>query len=93
MGHLLSPLAERGSLLGQGLSGGVLSVKAKVRDLLSEMKKKMLPSGRWRTVTASGFALRADEPGYVDYSEFDDETSRFGLRAVDPWRPLTQGRR
>jgi len=53
MAHLLSPLAERGSLLGQALSGGVLSVKAKVRDLLSEMKKKMLPSGRWKTVAPS----------------------------------------
>jgi hypothetical protein len=36
-------------------------VKAKVGDLLSEMKKKMLPSGRWRTVTASRFGLRALE--------------------------------
>jgi hypothetical protein len=58
-------------------------VKAKVRDLLSEMKKKMLPSGRRRTVAASRFALRVDEPGYVGYSEFDDETSRFGLRALE----------
>ena len=58
--HLLNQLAEKGSLLAQALQGRVLSLKAKVRDLLSEIKKEVLPWTDWQADACGGFQIRLD---------------------------------
>lgn len=60
MAHLLNQVAEKGSLLRQALQGRVLSWKAKVRDLRSEMKKEVLPWADWHSDDCRGFQIRLD---------------------------------
>lgn len=58
--HLLNQLAEKGSLRRQALPGRVLSWKAKVRNLLSEMKKEVLPWADWQSDDCRGFQIRLE---------------------------------
>lgn len=58
--HLLNQLAEKGSLLRQALQGRALSLKATVRDLLSEIKKEVLPWADWQADPCRGFQIRLD---------------------------------
>ena len=57
MAHLLNQLAEKGRLLRQARPGR-LSLKANVRDLLSEMKKEVLPWADWHSDDGRGFQIR-----------------------------------
>jgi hypothetical protein len=48
------------SLLGEALSGRLISLKAGTRDLLAEVKKMMLPGPSWQTDSCRGFQSGLD---------------------------------